>query len=154
MGRNGTRTLGFTVALGLAGAPWVSLGPARARTSWASGTAVYADPCMPAENEAVGRRVTLRRSPTGDTLIYESAALSGPVQAEGVRVDAATKALTFTVDTDGQTIRFSGTLAVDALTGVLEDEAGMRPVHLSRILRAHPDSACRDEQTGSLEPGR
>ncbi|KQP65211.1 hypothetical protein [Methylobacterium sp. Leaf112] len=147
MGGIATRTLGLAIAL------WAAAGAAQARTSWASGTAVYSDLCLTVDHEPVGHRVTLRRSPMGDTLIYE-AALTGPVQAGTVRVDAASKALAFTVDSDGHTLRFTGTLTVEALTGVLEDDTGARPVRLSRILRAHPDAACPDERTGSLEVGR
>lgn len=120
--------------------------PAGARTNWISGTYVYASPC-PAE-DATGRRVTLRRSPLGDTLVYEAATLTKPVRTEDVALDAATKGVAFAAEADGHPIRFSGTLAVDALTGVLEDESGPHPVHLARVLRLHGDPACRAEPSG------
>ena len=129
-------------------------GSVRARPSWASGTYVYADLCLTADHAPAGQRVTLRRAPRGDTLVYETAALSGPVQAETLHLDAATRELAFAADADGHTIRFTGTLAVDALTGVLEDETGSHPVRLSRILRPHANAACREERTGSLDSAR
>lgn len=126
--------------------------PARARTNWASGTYVYASPC-PAE-EATGRRVTLRRSPLGDTLVYEAATLPAPVRIETVTLDTATKTVAFATEADGHPIRFTGTLAVDSLTGVIEDEAGPHPVHLARVLRLHGDPACRAELPEPAHPGQ
>lgn len=139
------RTLSVAVALSAA-----LPGLAQARPSWASGTYIYTDLCRAQESETVGQRVTLRRSPLGDTLVYEAATLSGPVQVETVRLDDATKGLAFEAETDGRTIRFTGTLAVDALTGVLENEAGSHPVRLSRVLRPSANPACREERTGPL----
>lgn len=123
--------------------------PAGARTNWTSGTYVYASPC-PAQ-ETTGRRVTLRRSPLGDTLVYEAATLPKPIRIETVTLDTATKAVAFAAEAHGHPIRFTGTLAVDALTGVLEDEAGPHPVHLARVLRLHGDPACRAEPSGAAQ---
>jgi hypothetical protein len=122
--------------------------PAGARTSWASGTYIYASPCAMAE-DATERRVTLRRSPLGDSLVYEAATLSAPVRVEAVTVDTATKGVAFAAEADGHPIRFTGTLAVDALAGVLEDESGPHPVHLARVLRPHGDATCRAEAPGA-----
>ena len=122
--------------------------PAWARTNWISGTYVYASPCATAE-DATGRRVTLRRSPLGDTLVYEAATLAKPVRIDTIALDAATKGVAFATEADGHPIRFTGTLAVDALTGVLEDEAGPHAVHLARVLRLHGDPACRADPSGA-----
>ena len=149
MDRITRRTLGLVVALST-----VLPGPVQARPSWASGTYVYADLCLTADHAPAGQRVTLRRSPRGDTLVYEAVVLSGPVQVETLRLDAATRELAFAADADGHPFRFTGTLAVEALTGVLEDEAGAHPVRLPRILRPHANAACRKERTGSLDQGR
>jgi hypothetical protein len=121
---------------------------AGARTNWVSGTYVYASPC-PTTEDATGRRVTLRRSPLGDTLVYEAATLSAPVRVEAVTVDTATKGVAFAAEADGHPIRFTGTLAVDALAGVLEDASGPHPVHLARVLRLHGDPTCRAEPPGA-----
>lgn len=129
--------------------------PALARSDWPSGTYVYADLCTAAQNGTrMGQRITLRRSPLGDGLVYEAASLSAPVHAGTVALDAATKALDFVVETDGGEIRFHGTMAVESLTGTFEDEAGSRPVHLPRVLRPHAHDTCAGETTGSLVGSR
>ncbi|MCJ2081399.1 hypothetical protein [Methylobacterium sp. J-090] len=145
MDRITRRTLGLAVTLSA-----VLPGPVQARSSWASGTYVYADLCLTTDHAPAGQRVTLRRSPQGDTLVYEAAVLSGPIQAETIRVDDATRELAFAANADGHPLRFTGTLAVDALTGVIEDETGAHPVRLPRILRPHPNAACPEERTGTL----
>ncbi|WP_336490545.1 hypothetical protein [Methylobacterium nigriterrae] len=130
---------------------------AAARPAWTSGTYVYADLCtLPASGELAGRRVTLRRSPNGDGLVYEmvrGAALV-PAQGAGLALDDATKALAFTAETEGGPVTFRGTAAADALTGTLRDAAGDHPVHLPRILRSHARQACAShlasDTTGSL----
>lgn len=131
------------------------MAPARARSDWPSGTYVFADLCTAAENGVrVGQRITLRRSPLGDALVYEAAALPAPVHAGDVALDAATKALDFRVATEGGEIRFHGTMAVDGLTGTVADEAGTRTIHLPRVLRPHAHDICPGETTGSLGPAR
>lgn len=130
-------------------------GPAQARSDWPSGTYVFADLCTAAESGVrAGQRITLRRSPLGDALVYEAAALPAPVHAGEVALDAATKALDFRVATDGGEMHFHGTMAVDGFTGTVADEAGTRPVRLPRILRPHAHDICPGEITGSLAPAR
>lgn len=132
--------------------------PAQARPAWASGTFVYADLCTETGGGGrAGRRITLRRSPNGDALTYEGASARAPLPVATMRLDPETRALAFTVETEDRIIAFRGTLAVDALTGTVEDEAGPRPVRLPRVLRSHAHEACRGEAgdvTGSIAGAR
>lgn len=142
--------IALLATLALAGAA-----PAQARSDWASGTYVFADLCTAAESGVrVGQRITLRRSPLGDALVYEAASLPDPIRTGDVALDPATKALDFRLETEGGEMRFHGTMAVDGLTGTVSDEAGTRPVHLPRILRPHAHDICPGETTGSLGPAR
>ncbi|KAB1073183.1 hypothetical protein [Methylobacterium planeticum] len=136
-------------------------GPAAARPVWNSGTYVYADLCILAASGRIGgRRITLRRSPQGDGLVYESGGGGGlaPTQGMELALDDASKALAFTAETEAGPVSFRGTLSTEALTGILHDEAGDHPVRLPRVLRSHARQACADagvvpvasETTGSL----
>ena len=145
----------------MAGLPLVALastmastGPARAKSVaakpvWATGTFVFADLCTaPESGERAGRRITLRRSPTGDVLVYETASQSA--QAESLTVDDDTKTLSFLVGGERGNVAFRGTLATDALVGTVEDETGAYPLRLRRILRSHAHEACPADVTGSI----
>ncbi|NEU13249.1 hypothetical protein G3T14_14060 [Methylobacterium sp. BTF04] len=149
MRRQGLSLFGLCAILG------IGVVPAEARPVWSSGTYVYADLCTVAENGTrAGQRITLRRSPRGDGLVYEAASLSGPVQADTIALDDATKAIDFVAATESGPVHFHGTMAVDSLTGVVEDESGPHPVHLPRVLRPHAHEVCQPDATGSLGAGR
>lgn len=125
-------------------------GPALARPGWVSGTWVYADLCtMPDDGSRAGRSITLRRSPNGDGLIYESAGLRAPV-ATSVTVDDATKDVSFRVETEAGLVSFHGTAGPEALVGTLDSAAGSQPVRLRRVLRSRAHEACPGETTGSI----
>ncbi|WP_027173365.1 hypothetical protein [Methylobacterium sp. 10] len=120
-----------------------------AKPVWATGTFVYADLCTDTESgERAGRRIVLKRSPTGDVLSYETPSRSA--RAEAVTVEDATRELSFRVGGEEGGFAFRGTLATDALVGTVEDEAGTRPLRLRRILRSHAHEACPGEVTGSI----
>lgn len=112
-----------------------------AKPVWATGTFVFADLCTaPESGERAGRRITLRRSPTGDVLVYETASQSA--QAESLTLDDDTKALSFLVGGERGSVAFHGTMAMDALVGTVEDETGAYPLRLRRVLRSHAHEAC------------
>ncbi|GJE18691.1 hypothetical protein [Methylobacterium marchantiae] len=135
------------VALALAAPAWAR--PVTAKPVWATGTFVYADLCTEAgSGERAGRRITLKRSPSGDVLVYETASRSS--QAENLTLDDETKALSFLVGGEEGSFAFHGTLATDALIGTVEDETGAYPLRLRRILRSHAHEACPAEITGSI----
>lgn len=123
---------------------------ASAKTAWTSGTYVYADLCTEPDGARAGHRITLRRSPNGDGLVYEGARRPEPVRAGTIAVDDATRTIAFDVETPSGPLAFRGTLNPDALTGILDDAAGSRPVRLPRVLRSHAHEACAAETTGSV----
>lgn len=124
--------------------------PAEARPGWVSGTWVYADLCtLPDDGTRTGRRITLKRSPNGDGLIYEGAGLRAPVSTT-VTVDDATKDVAFRVETEAGLVSFHGTAGPEALIGTLDSAAGSQPVRLRRVLRARAPEACPGETTGSI----
>lgn len=128
----------------------LAAGAAEARPGWVSGTYVYADLCtLPDSGDQVGRRITLKRSPNGDGLIYESAGLRAPVPAT-VTVDDATKDVTFAVETEAGLVRFHGTAGAEALVGTLDSAAGSQALRLRRELRSRAHLACPGETTGSI----
>ncbi|WP_036302614.1 hypothetical protein [Methylobacterium sp. 77] len=132
--------------LGLAVAAPAAARSVPAKPVWATGTYVYADLCTEAESgERAGRRITLKRSPGGDVLVYETASQSS--QAESVTLDDETKALSFLVGGERGSVAFHGTLATDALVGTVEDGTGAYPLRLRRILRSHAHEACPAEVT-------
>lgn len=143
-----TRMMTLSLSLlGLAGV--ASATPALAKPVWATGTFVYADLCTDTESgERAGRRIVLKRSPTGDVLSYETPSRSA--RAEVVTLDDATRELSFQVGGEEGGFAFRGTLATDALVGTVEDEAGTRPLRLRRVLRSHAHEACPGEVTGSI----
>lgn len=137
--------LGSLLASGI-----VVAGPALARPGWVSGTWVYADLCtMPEDGAQAGRRITLKRSPNGDGLIYEGAGLRSPVVTT-VTVDDATKDVAFRVETEAGLVSFHGTASAEALVGTLDSAAGSQPVRLKRVLRSRAHEACPGETTGSI----
>lgn len=124
--------------------------PVEARTGWVSGTWVYADLCtMPEDGAQAGRRITLKRSPNGDGLIYEGAGLRSPVVTT-VTVDDATKDVAFRIETEAGLVSFHGTAGAEALVGTLDSAAGSQPVRLKRVLRSRAHEACPGETTGSI----
>lgn len=147
--RHGFPLIGLSALLG------AQTAPVQARPAWASGTYVFADLCtMPENGERAGQRITLKRSPRGDGLVYEAASLLEPVRAGVVALDDTTKEIDFVAESESGTIHFHGTMTVDGLTGTFEDAAGTRPVRLPRVLRAHAHDVCRSEAAGSLDAGR
>lgn len=132
-------------------------GVAEARTAWTSGTYVYADLCTQrGTGEIAGRRITLRRSPNGDGIVYEVApsGLSAPAEVVGVSFDDSARAVSFSARTEGGTVAFRGVATQDALTGTLSDPEGEHSVSLRRVLRSHAREACPSESTGSLRASR
>ncbi len=141
-------TIGLAL-LGLAAAAPFAGGPASAKPVWASGTFVYADLCTEASSgERAGRRITLKRSPTGDALVYETA--SGTSRADSLVLDDESKALSFLVGGENSRFAFRGTLATDVLVGMVEDGTGTYPLRLRRVLRSHAHEACTADVTGSI----
>jgi hypothetical protein len=129
---------------------WMLAGPSQARPGWVSGTWIYADLCtMPEDGSQAGRRITLKRSPNGDGLVYEGAGLRAPV-ATSVTIDDATKDVAFRIETETGLVSFQGTAGPDALIGTLDSAAGSQPVRLKRVLRSRAHEACPGETTGSI----
>lgn len=125
-------------------------GSSEARPGWVSGTYVYADLCTLSEDGAqTGRRVTLKRWPTGDNLVYEGAGLPAPIET-AVTVDDATKNVAFELQTRAGLVRFRGTAEPDALVGTLHSADGSEPVRLKRMMRSRAPGACPGETTGSI----
>ncbi|WP_207919200.1 hypothetical protein [Methylobacterium segetis] len=154
------RAASLLPALGLPVAVLTGLEPAgvAARPGWLSGTYVYADLCTrPASGDLFGRRITLRRSPNGNGLLYEVGQGSGivPVQAAPA-VDDDARTVAFTALTVTGPISFEGTVSAEALTGTLSDASGARPLRLPRVLRGNAYRTClgagADDITGSLAP--
>lgn len=132
-----------------------------ARPGWVSGTYVYADLCTrSASGNLSGRRITLRRSPNGNGLVYEVGEGAGLVAATGpaLVVDDAARTVAFTAETEAGPISFEGTLAPDLLSGTLSDASGVHPLRLPRVLRAGARRACSGpeatEITGTIAPAR
>lgn len=124
--------------------------PAEARTSWVSGTYVYADLCtMPADGATAGRRITLKRWPKGDNLVYEGAGLPAPIET-AVSIDDSTKDVAFHIETSAGLVSFRGTAGSDALVGTLHGADGSQPLRLKRVLRARAQATCPGETTGSI----
>ncbi|KQT50568.1 hypothetical protein ASG52_07090 [Methylobacterium sp. Leaf456] len=143
-------TLHRTLLGGLLAFGVLAVAPAEARPGWVSGTWVYADLCTSPEDGAqAGRRITLKRSPNGDGLIYEGAGLRVPVLTT-VTVDDATKDVAFRVETEAGLVSFHGTAGPEALVGTLDSAAGSQPVRLKRVLRSRAHEACPGETTGSI----
>lgn len=95
--------------------------PASAQPRWIAGTYIYADLCTVAGDGArTGRRITLKRWPGGDNLVYEGAGLPAPIEA-AVTIDDSTKAVAFQVETSAGPVSFRGTAGPDALVGTVED---------------------------------
>lgn len=146
-------TAAHFVRLGLIGGLAVAAlgaGPVQARPGWVSGTYVYADLCTLSEDGArAGRRVTLKRWPTGDNLVYEGAGLSAPIET-AVTVDDTTKDVAFHLQTGAGLVSFRGTAGPDALVGTLHSAGGSEPVRLKRMMRTRAPEACAGETTGSI----
>ncbi|GJE55739.1 MULTISPECIES: hypothetical protein [Methylobacterium] len=119
---------------------------AAARPVWTTGTFVYADLCTdPSAHRLEGRRVTVRRSPNGNGVLYEAAAGTAvtPVPAEVLSIDDGTREIAFTVESEAGPVRFQGIAAADVLAGTLSDGSGDRPLRLRRVLRSHEREACQ-----------
>jgi hypothetical protein len=105
------------------------------------GVAVYSDLCLQKDSgEIGGQRVTLHRFAEADSVIYEftAGALSWPIVANDVNLDAATGAFDFTIagaDSEERTI--VGKFSKDGQTLTLEgDYCGgnvRMPMKLSRV---------------------
>jgi hypothetical protein len=105
------------------------------------GVAVYSDLCLQKDSgEIGGQRVTLHRFAEADSVIYEftAGALSWPIVASDVNLDAATGAFDFTIagaDSEERTI--VGKFSRDGQTLTLEgDYCGgnvRMPMKLSRV---------------------
>ncbi|GEP01054.1 hypothetical protein [Methylobacterium haplocladii] len=123
--------------------------PAMARPVWTSGTFVYADLCTDQNaGRLEGRRVTVRRSPNGDGVLYEAAAGAAvtPVPAEVLSIDDGTRQIAFTVESEAGPMHFQGVAGADVLAGTLSDGSGDRPLRLRRVLRSHEREACQAMQ--------
>ena len=124
--------------------------PASAQPRWVAGTYIYADLCtMAGDGAQTGRRITLKRWPGGDNLVYEGAGLPAPIEA-AVTIDDTTKALAFQVETRGGSVSFRGTAGPDALVGTLDGADGAQPLRLKRVLRPRAQETCPGEITGSI----
>lgn len=120
-----------------------------ARPGWVTGTFVYADLCTdPNGGGMAGRRVVVRRSPSGDGVTYEAAsgARPAPIRVESVSIDDGMRTLAFTVESADGPVRFEGIADAGVLAGTLSDAAGERPLRLRRVLRSHEHEACRAVQ--------
>lgn len=130
---------------------------ARARPAWTSGTFVYADLCtQPRTGELAGHRITLRRSPNGNGIVYEAAprGLGAAARTSDVSFDDTARTVVFSAQTENGRIAFQGVVTQDALTGTLRDPAGEHPVSLPRVLRSHARDACPTDAAGSLSASR
>ena len=125
--------------------------PAVAKT-WTSGTFVYADLCTD-HGGRVGRRITLKRSPNGDAVTYESASAE-PVQLHTVAFENETQSVSFVLETASGLVTFHGRMESGTLTGIVEDAEGAHDVRLPRVLRTHADQACQGGTTGSIAEPR
>lgn len=122
---------------------------AKARPVWTTGTFVYADLCTdPNAGRLEGRRVTVKRSPNGDGVLYEAAsgANTTPVPAEVLSIDDGTQQIAFSVESASGPMRFQGVAAADVLSGTLSDGSSERPLRLRRVLRSHEREACQAMQ--------
>ncbi len=121
-----------------------------AQMGWVSGTYVYGDLCTVADaGTLAGRRVTLKRWPKSDNLVFESAGLLAPIET-AVSIDDTTKDVAFAVETPTGPVSFRGTAGPEALVGTLQSAEGSESVRLKRVLRARAQSACPGETTGSI----
>ncbi|HEV2544787.1 MAG TPA: hypothetical protein VGU70_18695 [Methylobacterium sp.] len=124
--------------------------PVLAQPRWVAGTYIYADLCtMPEDGAQTGRRITLKRWPGSDNLVYEGAGLPAPIET-AVTVDDGTKAVAFEVETSAGPVSFRGTAGPDALVGTLNSADGAQPLRLKRVLRTGARQACPGETTGSI----
>ena len=105
------------------------------------GVAVYSDLCLQKDSgEIGGQRVTLHRFAEADSVIYEftAGALSWPIVANDVNLDAATGVFDFTIaGADGEERTIVGKFSRDGQTLTLEgDYCGgnvRMPMKLSRV---------------------
>ena len=105
------------------------------------GVAVYSDLCLQKDSgEIGGQRVTLHRFAEADSVIYEftAGALSWPIVANDVNLDAATGAFDFTIaGADNEERTIVGKFSKDGQTLTLEgDYCGgnvRMPMKLSRV---------------------
>ncbi|GLS44129.1 hypothetical protein [Methylobacterium brachythecii] len=131
---------------------------APAKPGWLTGTFVYANLCTdPDAGRLEGRRVTLRRSPNGNGVLYEAAAgeKTASIPADALSIDDTTQQISFTVESTDGPLRFQGTAAADVLAGTISDGSSEQPLRLRRVLRSHEREACRTvrqdpDATGSV----
>ena len=138
------RLAALLAALLLAGATGTAIAAAKGKKPAGLeryGVAVYSDLCLQKDSgEIGGQRVTLHRFAEADSVIYEftAGALSWPIVANDVNLDAATGAFDFTIagaDSEERTI--VGKFSKDGQTLTLEgDYCGgnvRMPMKLSRV---------------------
>ena len=138
------RLAALLAALLLAGATGAAIAAAKGKKPAGLeryGVAVYSDLCLQKDSgEIGGQRVTLHRFAEADSVIYEftAGALSWPIVANDVNLDAATGAFDFTIagaDSEERTI--VGKFSKDGQTLTLEgDYCGgnvRMPMKLSRV---------------------
>jgi hypothetical protein len=142
--RSGARALAAALLLGAVGGAVAApkAGPkAPAAGLPRYGVMVYSDLCVQQPNGDIGgQRISLHRFAEADTVFYEftAGALSWPLVASEVNIDAASGALDFTVTgADGEERKISGTFSRDGRTLLLEGgycggDASM-PMRLSRV---------------------
>jgi hypothetical protein len=131
---------------------------ASAKPGWLTGTFVYANLCTdPDAGRLEGRRVTLRRSPNGNGVLYEAAsgAKTAQIPADSLSIDDATQQISFTVESADGPLRFQGIAASDVLAGTISDGSSEQPLRLRRVLRSHEREACQaarqdPDSTGSV----
>ncbi|WP_317202447.1 hypothetical protein [Janthinobacterium sp.] len=105
------------------------------------GVAVYSDLCMQEHSgEIGGQRISLHRFAEADTVLYEftAGALSWPLVASEVNIDAKSGAIDFTiVGADDEERKISGKFSRDGRSLTLEggycDGAAGMPMRLSRV---------------------
>ncbi|MCE4225845.1 hypothetical protein HCU64_19005 [Methylobacterium sp. C25] len=145
------RTATVILASSLALAATVPFG-ASAKPGWLTGTFVYANLCTdPDAGRLEGRRVTLRRSPNGNGVLFETAAgdKTAPIAADALSIDDTTQQISFTVESADGPLHFQGTAAADVLAGTISSGSGEQPLRLRRVLRSHERESC---QAARLDP--
>ncbi|GEP11324.1 hypothetical protein [Methylobacterium gnaphalii] len=122
---------------------------AAAKPVWLTGTFVYANLCTnPSAGRLEGRRVTLKRSPNGNGVLYEAAsgAKTAQIPADRLSIDDTTQQISFTVESADGLLHFQGIAAADVLAGTISDGSGEQPLRLRRVLRSHEREACQAAQ--------
>lgn len=142
--RSGARVLAAALLLGFVGGA-AAAAKARPKAPAAGlpryGVMVYSDLCVQQPNGDIGgQRISLHRFAEADTVFYEftAGALSWPLVASEVNIDAASGTIDFTVTgADDEERKFSGKFSRDGRTLLLDGgycggDPGM-PMRLSRV---------------------